>query len=113
MVLDNDVVTDGEPKPGSLSGWLRCEKGIEHLFFHFRWNTRAVVPNPDLHAVAEVLTRAVSSPNKHRIGSNRNIGRAVTSALGQRPTCAVRQPMSALPPIATAKADIHSKARAG
>jgi hypothetical protein len=27
------------------------------------------------------------------------------SALGQKPTCALHQPMSALPPIATAKAD--------
>ena len=32
------------------------------------------------------------------------------SALGQKQTCALHQPMSALPPIATAKADIPQKA---
>ena len=31
------------------------------------------------------------------------------SALGQKPTCAVHQPMSALPPIATAKADSRKR----
>jgi len=30
------------------------------------------------------------------------------SALGQKQTCAMHQPMSALPPIATAKADSRS-----
>jgi hypothetical protein len=34
----------------------------------------------------------------------------ILSALGQKQTCAVQQPMSALPPIATAKADIQPKA---
>src|SRR5215471_9194285 len=33
MLLHNDVVTDGEPKPSSFSGGLRCEKRVEHLFF--------------------------------------------------------------------------------
>jgi hypothetical protein len=53
MLLHNDVVADGEPKPGSFSGRLRCEERVEHLFFNFRWNTRAVIPNPDFHTIAE------------------------------------------------------------
>src|SRR6516225_3271712 len=53
MLLHNDVVTDGEPKPGSFSSRLRCEERVEHLFFYFRWNTRAVIPNPDFHTIAK------------------------------------------------------------
>jgi|SRR5215475_3954297 len=37
MLLHNDVVTDGEPKPGSFSGGFRCEERVEHLFFYFWW----------------------------------------------------------------------------
>ena len=33
------------------------------------------------------------------------------SALGQKQTCAMHQPMSALPPIATAKADMTHRRR--
>src|SRR5512132_2134924 len=57
MLLHNDVVTDGEPKPGSFSGRLRCKEGVEHLFFYFRWNTGAVVPNPDFHTIAKASCR--------------------------------------------------------
>src|SRR6185312_2313204 len=35
------------------------------------------------------------------------------SALGQKRTCAVQRPMSALPPIATAKADIEFQSEGG
>src|SRR5262245_42824125 len=42
MLLHNDVVTDGEAEPGSFSRRLCCEERVEHLFFYFRWNTRAV-----------------------------------------------------------------------
>src|SRR5262245_14625076 len=57
MLLHNDVVTDGEPKPGSFPGRLRCEERVEDLFFYFRWDTRAVIPNPDFHTIAETLCR--------------------------------------------------------
>src|SRR5262245_31671210 len=57
MLLDDDVVTDGEPKPGSFSGRLGCEERVEHLFFYFRWNTRAVVANPDFDTIAEASCR--------------------------------------------------------
>ena len=55
MLLDDDVMADGEAKPGAFSGRFCCEEWIEHLFFHFRRNTGAVVADPDLHAVAQVL----------------------------------------------------------
>src|SRR5262245_4793201 len=57
MLLHNDVVTDGEPEPGSFSGRLRCEERVEHLFFHVRWNTGAVIPNPDFHTIAKASCR--------------------------------------------------------
>src|SRR5262245_58871930 len=57
MLLHNDVVTDGEPKPGSFSSRLRCEERVEHLFFYFWWNTGAVIPNPDFHTIAKASCR--------------------------------------------------------
>jgi hypothetical protein len=47
----------------------------------------------------------------NRADSRRAFGlspRVAMSALGQKQTCAVQKGMSALPPIATAKADIRS-----
>src|SRR5215471_17031234 len=61
MLFDDDVVTDGEAKPGSFSGRLRCEERIEHLFFYFRRNTRAVIPNPDFHTIAKASCRGHQS----------------------------------------------------
>src|SRR5262249_12441416 len=55
--FDNDVVADGEPEPGSFSGRLRCEERVEHLFFYFRWDTRAVISNPDFHLIAKASCR--------------------------------------------------------
>jgi hypothetical protein len=57
MLLDDDVVTDGKPKPGALSSRLSREERIEHLFFDLGRDTRAVVANPDLHTIAEALGR--------------------------------------------------------
>src|SRR5262245_53649171 len=57
MLLYNDVVTDREPEPGSFSGRLRCEERVKHLFHYFRWNTRAVIPNPDFHTIAKASCR--------------------------------------------------------
>src|SRR5262245_43871588 len=57
MLLDDDVVTDGEPEPGSFSGRLCCEERVEHLCFDFRWNTRAVIPNPDFHTITKASCR--------------------------------------------------------
>src|SRR5262245_14905667 len=57
MLLHNDVMTNGEPKPGSFSGRLRCEERVKHLFFYFRWNTRAVIPDSDFHTIAKASCR--------------------------------------------------------
>src|SRR4029450_7503593 len=58
MLLHNDVVTDGEPEPGTFSGRFRCEERVEHLFFHVRWNTGAVVANPDFNTVPKAPCRS-------------------------------------------------------
>src|ERR1019366_6619842 len=57
MLLDNDIVTDGQTKPSSLANGLCREERIKHLFLHLRRNARAVVADPDFDAVAEVLGR--------------------------------------------------------
>src|SRR5262249_55597391 len=57
MLLNDDVVTDGKAKAGPLSSGFRREEGIEHLLFHFRWNTDAVVANPDFHTISKTFGR--------------------------------------------------------
>ena len=57
MLLDDDVMTDGEAESGAFSGWFGREEGIEHLVLHFGRNASAVVANPDLHALAKVFSR--------------------------------------------------------
>src|SRR5215471_14363014 len=53
----NDVVGDGQAKASAFSSRFCREEGIEHLFPYFGRNAGAVVPNPYLYAVAEVLCR--------------------------------------------------------
>ena len=55
MLLDDDVVTNGQAKASALSGWLGCEEGIEHLIPDLGWDPCAVVANRNRHAVAEIL----------------------------------------------------------
>src|SRR5689334_19115554 len=57
MLLHDDVVTDGEPKPRSLSSWLSRKERVEHLVLHLWWNAGAVVPDADFHAVAKAFGR--------------------------------------------------------
>ena len=61
MLLDNDVVTDGEPKPRALSGRFRREEWIEHLLLHFSRNAGAVVADPNFDPVTEILGRGSES----------------------------------------------------
>jgi hypothetical protein len=61
MLLDDDVVSDGEAEAGALPGRLRREEGIEHFFSCFRRNASAVVANRDLYAIAQVLCRSYES----------------------------------------------------
>jgi hypothetical protein len=51
MLLDDDVVTNGQAEASALSGGFSREEGIEHLFLDLGRNTCAVVPYPDLYPV--------------------------------------------------------------
>src|SRR5215472_16961774 len=58
MLLDDDVVTDRQPKAGALASWLGGEEGIEHLFPDLRRDPNTIIPDPNLYAVAEALGRS-------------------------------------------------------
>src|SRR3974390_878095 len=51
MLLHDDVVTDGEAKPGSFSGRFSSEERGKDLLLHLWRNTCAVVADTDLHPV--------------------------------------------------------------
>jgi hypothetical protein len=57
MLLDDDIVTNGEAKASALSGGFGCEKGIEHFSFYLVGNASAVVAYADLNMVAEIFGR--------------------------------------------------------
>lgn len=57
MLLDNDVVADGETKSGALSCRLGREERVEDLFLHIIWNANAVVADPDFHTIAKIFGR--------------------------------------------------------
>src|SRR5258708_19118029 len=50
-------MADRETKPSSLTGRLGREERIEYLFPDVGRNAGAVITNPDLYAVTEVLRR--------------------------------------------------------
>ena len=56
MLLDDDVVTDGEAEAGPFSCGLRREEGIEHFLFHLGRNARAVVADCYLDTIAQILS---------------------------------------------------------
>ena len=55
MLLDDDVVTDGKPQASPFSGRFCREEWIKHLLFHLSRNTAAVVADPNLNVIAEIL----------------------------------------------------------
>ena len=55
MLFDNDVVTDGEPKPGAFSGRFGRKEWIEHLLLHVQRNASAVISDRYLDMVPKVL----------------------------------------------------------
>src|SRR5262245_27689391 len=57
VLLDDDVVTDGKAEAGAFASRFGGEEGIEHLFFHIRRNTGAVVADRDFHTIAKILCR--------------------------------------------------------
>ena len=54
MLLDDDVVTDGQAQPCPFTGRLGRKEGIEQLLLRLRRDTGAVVADPNLDAVAEM-----------------------------------------------------------
>ena len=61
MLLDNNVVADGEAKTSAFSGRFGREKWVEHLFFYVRRHTGAVVTNSDFHTIAKIFGRGRES----------------------------------------------------
>ena len=61
MLLDDDVVADGQAKPGAFASRLGRIEGVEHLILHLGRDAGAVVTNPDLNALPEVLGRGHGS----------------------------------------------------
>ena len=57
MLLDDDVVTDGQAEPSPFTGRLGRKERVEQLLPHLGWNAGAVVAYPDFDPVAEVLGR--------------------------------------------------------
>jgi hypothetical protein len=57
MLLDDDVVTDGEAKAGAFSSRFGREERVEHLFFHVRRDASAVIADPDFYTIAKVFGR--------------------------------------------------------
>ena len=57
MLLDDDVVTDGQAEPSPFTGRFGRKERVEQLFLHLRRDTGAVVAYPDFDPVAEVLGR--------------------------------------------------------
>ena len=95
MLLDDDVVTDREAKPGAFSRWFCREERIEHLLLHLGWNAGAIVANPDFHAVAKVLGggsqgRLVVAAIGFRFALGRRI-EAVRDKVQQRPCDVLRE----------------------
>jgi hypothetical protein len=89
MLLDDDVVTNREPKPGALAGRFRRKKWIKHLIFHVSRNTAAIVANPNLNVVAEVLGRGsengfLTTPFLLRFALRRRV-KAIRNQIQKRP----------------------------
>ena len=57
MLLDDDVVTNGQAQPSPFTGRLGRKEWVEQLLPHLGWYAGAVVANSDFDAVAEVLGR--------------------------------------------------------
>ena len=58
MLLDDDVVTDGQAKPRSLANGLGGEEWTKQLGLYLGRNAGAIVANPDFDAVTEVFGRS-------------------------------------------------------
>ena len=57
MLLDDDVVTNGQAEPSPFTGRLGRKEWVEQLLLHLGWDAGAVVADPDFDPVTEVLGR--------------------------------------------------------
>ena len=57
MLLDDDVMTNGQAEPGPFTSRLCRKERVKQLLLHLRQNAGAVVAYPDFDAVTEVLGR--------------------------------------------------------
>src|SRR6202043_3052572 len=57
VLLDDDVVTNGQAQPSPFTGRFGREERVEQLLPHLRGYTGAVVAYPDFDPVAKVLSR--------------------------------------------------------
>lgn len=45
MLVNDDLVTERQSKPGARAGRSGCEKGIEDLWQNVSWDPIAVIPD--------------------------------------------------------------------
>src|SRR5262245_49544085 len=57
VLLDDDVVADREAKASTFSGRFGRKERVEHLFFHVRRHTGAVVADFDFDTIAKIFGR--------------------------------------------------------
>ena len=57
MLLNDDVVTNGQAQPSPFTGGLCRKERVEQLLLHLRGDAGAVVANPDFDPAAEALGR--------------------------------------------------------
>ena len=81
VLFHDDIVTDREPKTRAFSRRFGREKRLEHLFFHVRRNTSAVIADPDFHTIAKVF-------------GGRSQGRLVVASIGFRFAWSLRRSRS-------------------
>src|SRR5277367_4504254 len=56
MLFHDDVMADRQAEPRSFTGRLGREEGVEHLLGNLRWNTGAIIANPNFNAVTKVIS---------------------------------------------------------
>src|SRR5215469_2996472 len=83
MLLDDDVMTDGQPKPGAFAGRLGGEEGVEHLVFDVRRDTRSIVPYPDLDPITKVFGHSRQSRLKYAVHLSLALSRGVEAVRDQ------------------------------
>ena len=57
VLLDDDVVTNGQAKPSPFTGRFCRKERVEQLFLNLRRNTGAVVAYSDFDTLAQILGR--------------------------------------------------------